>query len=569
MEREEKLKKEIKKRLSKTTYKIQGYWDELEMAKVISVLETVDSPFLINYRNFVYSLDSEPSSQDKIPFLKKKVMRKGELTFESDPMPYTLMDLINDEKNKKLSVDKAMTIIAQIWLALNSLRNISNYIHVFSLHPSNIILTVIPESNPPMFQVQLTQYIPFIFKSILTLEEKEYISPQQLYYIEKETSKIDSHCEMYTFAALICKIFTNKLPYNPSLNIQQLMMSYRNINKVIQIPQINEYPEVKTLVEHLLLKNSNWGYTYTDPFLIQARKCTFNELRSKAEDYSLIDEIGSGASAFVYQAIQKTRRGERVVALKELKVDKEMLEFIQNEVEIMKLCKHPNIVELYDNFINDKSSLFNRNDKGKFAEIVMEFCDGGTLKSFKENEYPFDPFPENMISHTLVGILKGLCYLHKEHNIIHRDLKPENVLLKVDPNNRHLPLVKIADFGLSRVLDKQEMTTSYVGTPVFMAPEVYLRQSYNYKCDIWSLGAMYYYLRTGMFPLGDSRSRFENNLKKKSPPSYQEVFWGTIPHIKDFISHLIVFDTTKRYGWSAIHKHPYIKTLFGEGNQFY
>ncbi|EMH72640.1 protein kinase domain containing protein [Entamoeba histolytica HM-1:IMSS-B] len=446
-------------------------------------------------------------------------------------------------------------------MALNSIRNFSDYIKVYSLHPSNIAMSVIPGTNPPTYQIQLMNYIPLIFLQTFSTEQKMFISPSQLKLLAKDKRGIDCKADLFTFALLVTKIWTGKLPYSPNVTLKALI---ENCVEQYIDTSLFKNPLVKTLVETILLKNVNWDYTYEDKYLKLARKATFLEFRSKPEDFEIIEDIGQGASAIVYQAIQKTRRGERVVAIKEITINDDDKEYIQNEVDIMALCQHPNVIQMYDSFIHSKS--FRGYQQGSYAEIIIEFCDGGTLQSFFEKNYPIEPFPDYLMTHTLSEILKGLWYLHSEHHIVHRDLKPENILLKVNPNNPHVPFIKIADFGLSKIVENHQMMQSYVGTPVFMAPEVFNRIQYNYKCDLWSLGGLLYFLRTHTYPLSANNQRFMENMRLNVLPIYEYKIWKTIPGIKRIVENLIVYNQKKRYSWQAIHNDPYVKQILEEDN---
>lgn len=98
--------------------------------------------------------------------------------------------------------------------------------------------------------------------------------------------------------------------------------------------------------------------------------------------------------------------------------------------------------------------------------------------------------------------MKGLSALH-DKNIIHRDLKPENILLKFDGNSTPQPeniTLKIADFGISRVLTRGELAGTKIGSIGYVAPEVYTNQGYDGKADMWSLGVIVYEFLTGNNP---------------------------------------------------------------------
>jgi serine/threonine-protein kinase ULK/ATG1 len=86
-----------------------------------------------------------------------------------------------------------------------------------------------------------------------------------------------------------------------------------------------------------------------------------------------------------------------------------------------------------------------------------------------------------------------------EQNVVHRDLKPSNILF--DNNN----VLKIADFGFAKFLeaeskDLQSDLTSYIGTPIYMSPQVFERTNYSIKTDIWSLGIIFYEVLVGVTP---------------------------------------------------------------------
>ncbi|GAB1221847.1 hypothetical protein ENUP19_0085G0066 [Entamoeba nuttalli] len=548
---------EVKYERDRLLYTVYGYWDPIEIAKIISVVERINSPYLLQYRNWRYQ---QPDYVDT-NFFSRKQKPKGILTFESDLIPFTLEQFLQNEPNHTLNGDKAMSVISQVWMALNSIRNFSDYIKVYSLHPSNIAMSVIPGTNPKTYQIQLMNYIPLIFIQTFSTEQKMFISPSQLKLLAKDKRGTDCKADLFTFALLITKIWTGKLPYSPNVTLKSLI---ENCVEQYIDTSLFKNPLVKTLVEMILLKNVNWDYTYEDKYLKLARKATFLEFRSKPEDFEIIEDIGQGTSAIVYQAIQKTKRGERVVAIKEMTINDGEREYIQNEVDIMALCQHPNVIQMYDSFIHSKS--FRGLQQGSYAEIIIEFCDGGTLQSFFEKNYPIEPFPDYLMTHTLSEILKGLWYLHSEHHIVHRDLKPENILLKVNPNNPHVPFIKIADFGLSKIVENHQMMQSYVGTPVFMAPEVFKRIQYNYKCDLWSLGGLLYFLRTHTYPLSANRQRFMENMQHDVVPIYEYNVWKTIPGIKRIVENLIVYNQRKRYSWQAIHNDPYVKQILEEDN---
>ena len=111
--------------------------------------------------------------------------------------------------------------------------------------------------------------------------------------------------------------------------------------------------------------------------------------------------------------------------------------------------------------------------------MVMELCDGD-LRRFTEN----GALGEKIALDYLCQLLEGYSELRRL-GIVHRDLKPANILLKDGD-------LKLADFGMSKLQEGGQLLRSHVGTPYYMAPQVLQRIEYTDKCDIWSLGVIFY-----------------------------------------------------------------------------
>jgi serine/threonine protein kinase len=117
---------------------------------------------------------------------------------------------------------------------------------------------------------------------------------------------------------------------------------------------------------------------------------------------------------------------------------------------------------------------------------------------------------EKKIKTIVKQIAKGLNYLH-DYGIIHRDLKPQNILIKDYPP--HIVL-KIGDFGLSKVMGRNETTSDCLGTIYFSSPEVIMNKRYNNKIDVWSLGVILYILLFGEVPFNDNKVNQSDIAKK-------------------------------------------------------
>lgn len=199
--------------------------------------------------------------------------------------------------------------------------------------------------------------------------------------------------------------------------------------------------------------------------------------------------IGKGAFAKVYIATCPSKT-KKQVAIKLMDLEKVTvdLDHLRHEVSTMKLCKHPNVLPLYNCF-TVKSMLW----------LVMPFMNHGSclevMKQLKQlNLTKSGEMDEATISAVLVGATKGLAYLHKS-GWIHRDIKSGNILIDDEGN------VMLADFGVAAITRKpgpqsesnksgnDEIVYTFAGTPCWMAPEV-MKQSkgYSEKADMWSLG---------------------------------------------------------------------------------
>jgi calcium-dependent protein kinase len=138
----------------------------------------------------------------------------------------------------------------------------------------------------------------------------------------------------------------------------------------------------------------------------------------------------------------------------------------------------------------------------------------------------------------------ALKYLHSM-NIVHRDIKPENVLLA---NVGDLTSVKLIDFGLSKICDREEsLMNTRAGTPYYISPEV-LAGEYNHMCDIWSLGVILYILVAGYPPFyGNNDSDILRKVKDVIY-DFEGEEWANISHnVRDLISGMLVKDVDARF----------------------
>ena len=262
-------------------------------------------------------------------------------------------------------------------------------------------------------------------------------------------------------------------------------------------------------------------------------------------DYKKKNFLGEGSFASVY--LVQNRITESIRAMKVIKksstTSEEDEKEIINEINILKIMDHPNILKIFE-FYSSKESY----------SIITEYCSGGELfQEITEN----GPFNERYSAYVMYQILSSINYCHNM-NIIHRDLKPENILI-VDRNKNNFPRIKVCDFGTSKMVEKGAVQKKLVGSSYYIAPEV-IKKNYNEKCDIWSCGVILYILLSGRPPFGgeDDRDIMEN-VKKGKYDLESSPFNKCSKSVLDLIRKLLVMDKNKRISAQEALLHPWFK----------
>jgi len=262
--------------------------------------------------------------------------------------------------------------------------------------------------------------------------------------------------------------------------------------------------------------------------------------------YEMKNDLGEGKFGLVKLGIHK-KTGEKV-AIKIIKkdaMDNKDLELVRSEIDIMKLCKHHNVVRLLDHFENSE-----------FIFIVMEYLSGGNLSDyFHKKKYNFT---ENEAALVISQICHGIDYLHK-YGVVHRDLKPENIMMSKKDS---LENIRVMDFGLSKIMGPLEKAADGFGTLSFVAPEVLIRKPYNKEVDIWSIGVSLYYMLTGTLPFDDENDNEEVIAKKIvfSKLQFYDKKWKKFSELcMDFIEKCLVKEPEKRAKTEDLLKHQWIQ----------
>ena len=286
--------------------------------------------------------------------------------------------------------------------------------------------------------------------------------------------------------------------------------------------------------------------------------------------------IGGGTFGTVYLAVNLDTGG--LMAVKEIRFQElsstpSLYKQIHDEMNVMEMLRHPNIVEYYGIEVH--------RDK---VYIFEEYCQGGSLAQLLEHGRIED---EIVLQVYTLQMLDGLMYLHSK-NVVHRDIKPENILLD------HMGVIKFVDFGAAKVLSASSRTVqrsrkpsvpviggpagpgidaagqSLQGTPMYMSPEVIKgnHEGRQGAMDIWSLGCVILECATGSRPWAHLDNEwaimFHIGMAQQHPPLPDESQLS--PLGIDFLRQCLTIDPTTRPTALELRMHPWIRALVDELN---
>ena len=274
--------------------------------------------------------------------------------------------------------------------------------------------------------------------------------------------------------------------------------------------------------------------------------------------------LGEGQFGEVY--LTKKDGDDKIYATKAYEREKiegsQYMKYLKNEINILKMLNHPNIVK----FADIKKSK-------KHFYIIMEYCNGGELsKILQRYQEKYDkPFSQEIVQYLMRQIIDAFKYMH-EKDIMHRDIKLENILLNFenDKDKEELNLmkaqVKIIDFGFACKLDNKAVTYTTIGNPLNMDPQMLKKYTnpdekskqlgYDKKTDIWALGSICYEMLIGK-PAFDSEDISE--LTSKVQEGKYKVPTTLSREAISFLDGMLQYDSFERLTCEELSNHPFLK----------
>ena len=315
--------------------------------------------------------------------------------------------------------------------------------------------------------------------------------------------------------------------------------------------------------------------------------------RNPLDYYVALETIGTGSFGLVKKVCLKknpeTIRAMKIISKKNILKGIDEADLVK-EIYILKNLDHPNIMKIYEIFIDNKNFY-----------IISEFCDQGDLFTKMEK---LGNMNEIMVKFIMEQIFNAVSYLHSK-GVLHGDIKLENVMLYTTSKKAHVRFsvmniniesnkniqkelnsyysqklksqktkefvndmlnyeIKLIDFGCSKLFSKKthQKISGIIGTSLYCSPEV-INNLYDEKCDEWSCGIMMYILLTGRAPFpGENEKEIFEKIKKCEYNFNLHKFKNVSNNCKDLIRKLLEPNIDKRIKANEALRHPFFKEDF-------
>jgi Ca2+-binding EF-hand superfamily protein len=267
--------------------------------------------------------------------------------------------------------------------------------------------------------------------------------------------------------------------------------------------------------------------------------------RQVSDDYVVTDTVlGMGLAGEVRLAYhKKSRKQVAIKTLQKIGINDVDLEMLLTEVQVVLFLDHPNICRVFGVY-----------DQASEVTLVLEYCSGGDMYNrLKERKR----YSEYEVKWTCSQMLEAVNYLYKQM-IVHRDIKLENWLYM---NEEDMSSLRLIDFGFAQLFSQNERMHKAHGTPYYIAPEV-IRESYDAKCDIWSVGIVTYMLLSGAPPFVAPTDRELLRQVLHAPLLFPSPRWdGIHEDSRAFCAYLLNRNADERPSASEALSHPWLRDV--------
>lgn len=274
-------------------------------------------------------------------------------------------------------------------------------------------------------------------------------------------------------------------------------------------------------------------------------------LGCKTCKYERVRELGSGSFGKAF-LVRRLADNQLLVAKRmdlSAMTDKDK-KYAKAEIQCLAACDHFAIIKYYEDFVEENNML-----------IVMEFADAGDLNmQIKQRARDgFTYFEEHEVGYTFVQLAMAVDHIHRRR-MLHRDIKGANVMLMTNG------IIKLGDFGFSHKYDNtvsEQVASTFCGTPYYLAPELWNRQRYSKKADVWAMGILLFemmalrrpFVGQGMKALSDNV--MHNKRDCELPAQYSK-------GLKDLCNIMLQADPNRRLSCAELFKHPQMVKLLSD-----